>query len=367
MKFIMKKHFWIIVTLLLFICGCEYYGEVAPEHNVGASGTLTSYRLTLVGQYGTGSEPITLGDGKTVKIKVEAIDSSGEIIEGHSANLKFSAKNTYIGRNGWQYLDVTSGETVDVDLKRGIGPIRILAEDEETLCLGVSDIIYLPEPSMQTVQTPVNSGDSSPWISHFVRIETGTLIVTHVGLDGFYITDVSADSYNSIYVYTHGIPETDRGDKLKYIAGTISEFYGLTELSFPDYEVDCHYYPLPEPINLTASMLSDNTEMEKYEGSLVMVENLKVAEVDEQTYYSYGQWKGETGDGGFITVISRETFSDLDPRTFNGTITKMVGIMRQHYAANPDWMLLPRNECDVWGFGERPYYCDSKLPETTCK
>jgi len=362
-----KYSLFAFAMLLMLVCGCEYYGEVPEEYNVVQNGKLTSYRLTLLEEYGTKADPLIINDSQPINLKVEAIDALGQVIEGHTANLKFSATNTFIGRNGWQNLDITSGDTVTIDLKRGVGPIRIMAEDAVSYSVGASDIIYLPEPSMSTIQTPVGTGDASPWSSHFLHIELGKLIVTHVGLTGFYLTDADADAYNSIYVYTHGIPETDRGDRLKFISGTISEFYGLTEMSFPDYEVECHYDQLPEPVLLTSSMLSDNDEMEKYEGSLVTVENLTVYKVDETTYYNYGQWTGKTGDGGEITIISRDTVPELDPRTFNGTFSRMTGVLKQHYAANPDWMLMPRDECDVWGFGERPSFCDSEMPETTCE
>lgn len=363
----MKTFFKISVLCLLLpvlVTSCRDYGPVEIGND------LTSLRLTLLSEPGSPESPLKLSaDGVEISLKVEAVDASGQTVEDFTGKLTFRTSHGFLGRNGWVEEKVSSGDTVSFTLARGVGQLRIMAEDKETMIVGASDPIYLPEPTLATIQTPVGDIDASPWREHFMRIKTGTIVVTHVAGDGFYATDVDGTSYNHVYVYTHGNPECDRGDVLHFLAGTVSEFFGLTELSFPDYMVRCNFHQLPPAVALTGAMLSDEVQMEMLEAALVSVSDLKVYQVNEFDYYSYGQWIGKSSEGYMITVATSGVLPGFDPRAFSqsgGQFSKLVGILRQHYAADPEWILVPRNECDAWGLGERPEYCDQNPPISNC-
>ncbi|RJO66830.1 MAG: hypothetical protein C4523_11175 [Myxococcales bacterium] len=354
-----------ILTALLFtavFAGCVGGGPLE------AAKGLTSLRLSLESETGAPDAPLTIGEGLAVQVRVEALDEQGQPMPGYRGKVRFSSKSVFLGRNGWEAYDVAHGDSISLELVRGMGRTRIMAEDEEKFVVGVTEVLYLPPVNFQVAQTPVGSVDAAPWRNNFIRFESGTMVVTHASIDGFYATDLLGDAYNHLYVYTHSMAAVDRGDVLRFVSGTLDEFYGLTELSFPDYEVLCNRLPLPDPVPLTAAMLADDNEMEKYEAGLVSVEGVQVANVDTASYYSYGQWTGQTADGGRITLTTTSALPDFDPReSRNVTLTRVVGNLRQHYSADPEWIVAPRDACDVWGLGERPADCDAPAPETNCR
>ena len=359
--------------LLTVLWGCEKGEQLQIENGV------TSLRVTLLSDTGSGEQPLDATDGLTLNVKVEALDNTGAVVPDYDGILRFDAKPGFIGRNGWEELEVVSGDDVSLTLKRGFGAARIQVVDDARQLVGVSETFYLPEPTISTIQSTVGDIDGSPWSGSFLRIETGRIVVTHKTIGGFYATDVSADSYNHIYVYTHGIPSLERGDVLSWVSGTVSEFYGLTELAFPEYEIDCSYYPVPEPIAITVNMMSgsnfDRNKMESLEAGLVVLENARVRNVDAVDFFTYGQWVAHTADGVAITVLSREALPSFDPSLcLEGTsFTRIVGNLRQHWAADTDWIIVPRDPCDVQAESTKeacvltpPDYCEKPSPETTC-
>jgi len=254
--------------------------------------------------------------------------------------------------NFWEQADVRSGGSVNLYLVRGFGDIRLMAEDDKTLVVGVTEAIPMANATLTAVQKPSTGGDT-PWKNKFVHVEKGTLVVTAIGLNGFYVTDTEASEYNHLYVYTRGIPDLDRGYILRYVAGTVDEFYKLTELSFPDYEWTGKKTKTPCPIELTASVLGSDDEMEKLEGALVAIKDVMV---DKENFFppsfdEYGQWAAVTLTGGRITVATQGALPEFYPLEFskaNKRFKRMVGNVRQHSAADPEFILAPRDECDVW-------------------
>ena len=71
-------------------------------------------------------------------------------------------------------------------------------------------------------------------------------------------------------------------DRVTYLAGTVNEFFGFTELSFPSYrlsfpiegESECE---VPEPTVLSGLVIPDPIGMEKLESGLVRVRGLHVS------------------------------------------------------------------------------------------
>ena len=70
------------------------------------------------------------------------------------------------------------------------------------------------------------------------------LVVTRVAKDGFNVTDLSdqANGHNHIFAFNFSTPARMRVcDRVTYLAGTVNEFFGFTELNFPSYDVSPIY------------------------------------------------------------------------------------------------------------------------------
>ena len=363
------KYFWLLLALGLFACADT--GTIEPAEG------LTSLRLTLEGEAGAPGKRLDISDGLPVALKVEALDEQGRVIPDYEGELVFRAHPGYLSPNGHHEKSVRGGETVNLTLKRGFGRLRIRAEDKDRLVVGVSRTLYLPEPTLALLQIPaeIESGmediylDHSPWVNTYVQVTAGRMVVTNTTADGFYASDIEQPEFGHIYAYTYGVPSVDRGDVLSMISGIVKEFYGLTELSFPDYDILCSFHPLPEPVELTREIITDDRLMEAHESALVSVRGIKSWKVDSRQYFEYGQWAGMTEDQAVITILSRAALPDFDPRQFKaegGRFERIVGNLRQHYSADPEWIVVLRDECDVWGYGDRPGYCDDLMPESSC-
>ncbi len=361
------KRFFLAVFVGLAVWGCFDTGVIEKDKG------LTSLKVTILSETGSVDAPLDGSQEIPVEFRVEALDEEGDPIEDYQGRLHLKALNGFLSRTGEVDVDAANGDELTVPLMRGFNQVRLYAEDLDELVVGVSEPIYLPKPTLATLQTPAGDIEASAWDKHFMHVEDGLMVVTHATLSGFFATDVLDEEFNHIYVYTHNVPYVDRGDVVSFVSGTISEFFGLTELSFPDYGIACNHYPLPEPVELSPNQLADKDFMEKLEGGLVAVNNMKVNFVTEKTFFTYGQWTGKIG-GAAIVVLSREALPTFNPLEERGvTFTRMVGNLRHHWSAdsgvpkpNSEYIIVPRDACDVWGYGERPEYCDEEAPATNC-
>jgi predicted extracellular nuclease len=126
------------------------------------------------------------------------------------------------------------------------------------------------------------NGLASPFTGQVVRTEDS--IVTAVGPDGFFIqtpdaeADADPETSNGIFVFTGSMaPAVQVGDQVD-VQGTVTEFFNLTEITGPTVTVDSTGNPLPAVIILDPTRPSPNqpqpaTEMERFEGMIVRVEN----------------------------------------------------------------------------------------------
>jgi hypothetical protein len=117
------------------------------------------------------------------------------------------------------------------------------------------------------------------------------VVVTRVSSSGFFATDLAdaAGGYNHMYAYNFSAPWGMRVcDRLVYLSGTVSDFFGMTELSFPSYSVTYNLLPagqeptaqdclVPEPTILTPATLISPVEMEKLESGLVRAQGFTIA------------------------------------------------------------------------------------------
>lgn len=159
-------------------------------------------------------------------------------------------------------------------------------EQGGSFAAGVSAPVAYSLPKISDIQ----GGSSSPYPFESIEANTGApqrLIVTRVASDGFYVTDVNPaemmNGYNSIFAFNFSTPSGMRVcDRVTYLSGTISEFFGFTELSFPSYDLDyviegkqpCE---VPTPPALDPTTITTPTAMEKLESGLVRIEGYHVA------------------------------------------------------------------------------------------
>jgi hypothetical protein len=109
------------------------------------------------------------------------------------------------------------------------------------------------------------------------------LVVTRISSDGFYVSDIkdTRGGFNSVFTFNFNAPPRMRVcDRLKTFAGTATEFFGLTQISYPTWtleEWDPTVRPclVPEPRILTPDDIPtvDNPDavLLPFTGSLVRV------------------------------------------------------------------------------------------------
>ncbi|HSK76096.1 MAG TPA: lamin tail domain-containing protein [Thermoanaerobaculia bacterium] len=137
----------------------------------------------------------------------------------------------------------------------------------------------VPEYEIFEIQS---AGLASPYTGQTVK--TLDNVVTAVGPDGFFIqtpdfrADADAVTSNGIFVFTGATaPAVQVGDQVD-VTGTVAEFFNLTEITGPTVTIDSTGNPLPAVIVFDTTTPSPNqpqpaTELERYEGMLVRVEN----------------------------------------------------------------------------------------------
>lgn len=124
---------------------------------------------------------------------------------------------------------------------------------------GVSEAMHFKNPTVQDLQydptamAPSCSDDrncdntSSPLVGNFVETAQSAYLVTGITNDGFFVTDLSTDTsppigsypgrFQSLFVYNFSYPENlDTGDVVTRIYGTVQEFTGQTQLTFPAWD-----------------------------------------------------------------------------------------------------------------------------------
>ena len=123
------------------------------------------------------------------------------------------------------------------------------------------------------------NGLASPFSGQTVL--TRNNVVTAVVSNGYFIQDPTPDAdpetSNGLHVFTGSAPTVAVGDLID-VQGNITEFFNMTEMTGPTSSTLSTGNPLPAPVLFGPTVPSPNqpqpaTEMERYEGMLVRVEN----------------------------------------------------------------------------------------------
>lgn len=169
-------------------------------------------------------------------------------------------------------------EDVQVDFPNDPG-CAFADDDSEiggTFGAGISGPVHYALPRIADIQ---GGGSVTPYPFEGMEVNTKApqrLVVTRVATDGFYVTDLrdAKAGFNSIFAFSFSTPPGMRVcDRVVFLSGTVVEFFGFTEMSFPSFRVD---FPVegeacevPEPTVLTKDIIEDGQKMESLESALV--------------------------------------------------------------------------------------------------
>ncbi len=160
------------------------------------------------------------------------------------------------------------------------------SETAGTFSAGVSAPIAYDLPTIQDIQ---GNGSTTPFPFESMTVNAEGLhhlVVTRVSKDGFYVTDLSGQDagFNHLFAFNFSTPAGMRVcDRVTYLSGTISEFFGFTEMNFPSYEVDPLFEgeeeqcQVPEPEVLEPDVIDTPLLMERLESGLVRIEGYHVS------------------------------------------------------------------------------------------
>jgi hypothetical protein len=277
-----------------------------------------------------------------------------------------------------------------------------------SFAVGAAGPVHLLEPNV----ADLNRADSlvfSPFDKQFVEVKRGNMVVTAVQITGFYVTDTCTtpgyqgsgneacgaddkaqrEEFNHLFVYTFNRPdELFVGDRVTNVSGPISEFNGLTELTFPLWEIDFDRspQPIPEPVDLNSkivdrfpwlvadrgacrraagdptmlALVDCDLAMERVEAARIRVRVRSVVPIvpgsrEESNFERFGQWPvivdDGSRDGRTFQMITRENIPFFDPRRVGGRAIDqpVTGNLRQiafDDRSEPIWIVEPRDPSD---------------------
>jgi hypothetical protein len=166
------------------------------------------------------------------------------------------------------------------------------SEEPGTHAAGASEPIHFSLPTLREVQ----GASETPFPFEGLQVKADSpqlLVVTRIAKDGFYVTDLADQGRgsNHMFAFSFSTPPGLRVcDRVTYLAGTLAEFFGFTEMNFPSYEADPLFEGqeekclVPEPRlldsadpEMTDRPIANEQAMEGEESGLVRVKDFVVA------------------------------------------------------------------------------------------
>jgi len=366
-----QRHF-ILILAVVAAAACQR--EIAVDD----PGPLSFDVRIVDGGTGTEGEPLPFSHTPfTLTLDVDAIDRDGTAATWFAGQLHLRVEpRGKLAEEQPEWFEMAGGAArgVPVSLYDVHNVTNIWVESVGTdeapgnYATGLSQEIWAANPTIRNVQevTPdpsLHTWETSALKGDFVLIDlTGrTAVVTGVTNDGCYVTDTTEPgiAYSSIYVYNFSRPEVEVGDLVVSLAGTVDEFFGFTELSFPSWKAEGTAV-VPAPTVIDAVNVDDGDALEQYESALVEVQDVLVCPLGDG-FYTYGQWTVLVdpagtcgGTTGMINVVSAFAVADFDPEEHVGeTLPFVRGNLRYHSSAAPPWMIYVRSEEDIAAAGAK--------------
>ena len=356
---------------------------------------ITSLRVELVSPTELGDVDNRVADDqRTAVINISALDAMNQAdtslnvtvdIWAHFLGSLTGARvNSDVPLQSVNLVDGVANN-VTVELPSTFGPTVIWVEhvdgDDATFATGTTPPIWYRDAFLVDISRPVDESaldafEVSPLQKKQVNVtgsqygDLGRMVVTAIYSQGYTIADVECQDaagtppcesgdYDSLYIYTHNRPDDEehrilsRGETVVRLTGGVSEFNGLTELSFPQSFVDdptINEAWLPTPVVVQAEWLADKIQFERVEAGLIAVEDGVLCPLDEE-WEVYNQWKLDIGFGCGqpINVITEGQVPDFDPTDYAGqTIPRVVGTLRPvNIAPFHVWIMYPRDGADL--------------------
>lgn len=383
----------LIITLFLsMLAACAPKGEPAIPEGV------QYFSVTFAPGTDLGAPGAPLSEAAEYRfiVAIEARGAWGERIADYSGEVEVSMQGAEL--RSYKRLKLENGIVgpVEVRFANGFRLERITVEEiapdktvvgsrevrRKTGPVGISAPIYLSHPRISSVQG-MNSGAGVAGMPSRLNERNLTLrgvwdtaagryrdmVVVAIIEGGFYLTETDCDDYCAIYLYTYSTPYVDDGDYsgvlepgtlIEEVNGSVFEFYGFTELSFPTFtlrrDADGRIVKdpgaIPAPRDITACLNGGDEDcLESAESSLVTIAGLTVDDFDETEdgWTEFSQFPLTTDGGGVIMAQTVYTAPAFHPEAMKGRrLATFTGILKQHTSSRPStWILIPRDGTDI--------------------
>lgn len=217
------------------------------------------------------------------------------------------------------------------------------------LLLTLGLVLSLSALSCYDIQYTLNGDGVSPYDGQNVTVQ-GIVSVSRfysgTGSNnyGFYICDPQGGPWSGLYIYNQSFQPPVGA--LVSLTGTVSEYYGLTELyQLSNYQTISTNNPLPEIPVIATSALSNPSTAEEWESVIVKVQNATVIS-NPSTYMEFN-----VTDGSGICQIDNQCFplghswSNIVTGLIFSEITGVVDYSYSTYGLNP------RSDADLVSMG----------------
>jgi hypothetical protein len=356
----MKRLIPIIALLLIVAAACVTEFDAKPG--------LSSFAVRVgSGPTGAVDTPVPFPDEPiTYRLQIRALDADGDFMPSYEGKVAVNIApvgRLTPGQPSRYFVENGRLDGLEVTVEATHGNVTIWVEDaggltvDGSYAVGATQPLHFANPTIAQIQHGrdyESSALSGDYVN--VRVDDREVVVTNVRRDGYYCQDLTEEggSYGGMFVFNFNRPYVNEGDIVTTLRGQVDEFFGFTELGFPDFLVESGG-TVPEPAIIQAGHLADDNAMEALESSLVAVENVTVCPVDAG-YYAYDQWRVTFGDidtcddeenTAVILIGETSVFDNLDPIALEGqTLERITGNLRYHYLADPSWIIVPRRAAD---------------------
>lgn len=325
----------------------------------------TTIEVTVDGELGTPDAPLPFsGETVTRTITVRTLDKNGDpyAFEG---DLSVRVRPGKLDQAQW--ISISGGEwSGDIAFHAAFGPTRIWISDEgdkdsesgrtPSFATGVTEALNYAFPTIAEMND-IDDHETNQLSGEFaeLRIADRQVVVTELGTNGFWATDMAdpPGSYNSVYVYTFSKPDGIwEGARLVELTGNNQEYLATTQLSFPVYSAEPDVtLDVPDPIEIPATSTCDNDLMEAMESSLVTVTGASIpsdfgpGSEDYEDYIEYGQWPLDLAGGGCGIYADSTISTDFSPTDLAGQeIGEVTGLLREIWGK---WIITARGDGDL--------------------
>lgn len=203
-------------------------------------------------------------------------------------------------------------------------------------------VVSLFSVSIYDIQFTDDAGDGTYPSTMADQDVTVTGIVTASGYAGdkYFVCDlpeVGTGAWHGIYVYNTDPEQTPQLGDIVDIAGTVSEYFGVTEIGYATTTVVSSGNDVPAPTNVSTLNLVVPAMAEAFEGCLVVVSNVTVVEAQND----YGEWYITDGEGdcqvddGFFYLDEVDPAIEIAIDDTWGTIIGILDYSYDFYGLNP--------------------------------